>query len=184
MFESKNIILSISKLNLSNYTLKGYNNSFIFLSSCPSISWDNNKKAKISTLLQNFKRLKKRKISLVISLIEINESRKLGLINLPKVLKKIQIKIIKLPIKNMSIPKDYQSFQIRLSLNKILDELKNNRNIIIHCHAGLGRTGILASLILKSFNLKSENSIEIIRKIRPGSIETKEQENFVKDFNI
>ena len=50
--------------------------------------------------------------------------------------------------------------------------------------AGLGRTGMLAALILTKLGLQTKQSIEIIRNNRPGSIETEAQENYVYEFKL
>jgi protein-tyrosine phosphatase len=50
--------------------------------------------------------------------------------------------------------------------------------------AGLGRTGMIAALILTKLGLSAQQSIKVIRDNRPGSIETEAQENFVCEFRL
>ena len=66
-------------------------------------------------------------------------------------------------------------------LSNILFEVESHKKVVIHCNAGLGRTGMVAGLLLKKMGLIAE-PIKHIRKFRPGSIETHEQETFVNNF--
>jgi atypical dual specificity phosphatase len=48
---------------------------------------------------------------------------------------------------------------------------------MIHCAAGRGRTGtVLAAYILREENLTADDAIKQIRSIRPGSIQSDQQE--------
>lgn len=51
--------------------------------------------------------------------------------------------------------------------------------IFIHCRGGLGRTGTLAARILIEEGCEPEKAISLIRKARPGAIETIEQEAYL-----
>lgn len=51
--------------------------------------------------------------------------------------------------------------------------------IFIHCRGGLGRTGTLAARILIEEGCEPEKAISLIRKARPGAIETIEQETYL-----
>ena len=62
-----------------------------------------------------------------------------------------------------------------------MNEVNNKRNVLIHCNAGLGRSGTIAALLIKLMGVYSD-PINQVRKFRPGSIETIEQEKFVNEF--
>ena len=49
----------------------------------------------------------------------------------------------------------------------------------MHCYAGLGRTGTVAARLLVEHGMAPAEAIALVRKIRPGSIETDEQERYV-----
>ena len=53
----------------------------------------------------------------------------------------------------------------------------------MHCHWGLGRTGtMLAACLVALHHLSADDAIREIRRRRPYSIETCEQENAVRQF--
>lgn len=52
--------------------------------------------------------------------------------------------------------------------------------IFIHCHAGLGRSGTMAAIYLLNKGYSASMAISTIRCMRPGAIETKQQEIFVE----
>ena len=59
----------------------------------------------------------------------------------------------------------------------------NNGKAAVHCHAGLGRTGVLiACYIIFAERISANEAIRKVRKPRPPSIQTREQINCVKDF--
>ena len=52
----------------------------------------------------------------------------------------------------------------------------------IHCTAGKGRTGTMLAAYLVNRGLSAEDAIAEIRRLRPGSVETPEQEERVAEF--
>ena len=52
----------------------------------------------------------------------------------------------------------------------------------IHCAAGMGRTGTFAAAYLVHKGMSSQEAIDKVRELRPGSIETGVQEQAVHDF--
>ncbi|XP_017311253.1 dual specificity protein phosphatase 23 [Ictalurus punctatus] len=55
--------------------------------------------------------------------------------------------------------------------------------VAVHCKHGLGRTGtMLACYLLKTRKMSGAEAIKTIRALRPGSIETREQERAVLEF--
>lgn len=59
----------------------------------------------------------------------------------------------------------------------------NHMGVVIHCGAGLGRTGAVLAAYLVSKGATPDEAISRIRALRPGSIETDEQEEAIVEFS-
>jgi len=88
-------------------------------------------------------------------------------------------KTIHYPIKDFEAPGDLESFHKLIV--KISSALKSG-NVLMHCGAGLGRTGLVAAGVAIFKGFKPDGAMSIIRKVRAGSIENTTQENFLRDY--
>ena len=65
----------------------------------------------------------------------------------------------------------------------IHSRITNNEPVLVHCLAGLGRTGtILSCYLVKYQNTSAEEAIRKIREERPGSIQSYPQEEIIFQF--
>ena len=82
---------------------------------------------------------------------------------------------------------DFNVFQpevLKLALKATLAAAEAGRTIAIHCHAGVGRTGILAACLAKTvFGISGEDAVAWLRQFIPEAVEGDLQYRFVLDFS-
>jgi atypical dual specificity phosphatase len=85
-----------------------------------------------------------------------------------------EMKYLHVPTEDYSAP-DMQ--QIDEAVEFIEKRIQENEAVMVHCAAGVGRTGtILACYLVKYKNMSAKDAIDQVRKIRPGSIQSETQE--------
>ena len=63
------------------------------------------------------------------------------------------------------------------------DRIENNEPVLVHCLAGLGRTGtILACYLIKYEKMSAEDAIQHVREKRHGSIQSFVQEELIFQY--
>ncbi|XP_028809199.1 dual specificity protein phosphatase 23a [Denticeps clupeoides] len=73
--------------------------------------------------------------------------------------------------------------QIRRFLSIVAEANSKGQGVGVHCMHGHGRTGtMLACYLVKEKKISADQAIAQIRKMRPGSIETRDQEKAVQEF--
>ena len=66
---------------------------------------------------------------------------------------------------------------------RIVDEARSSgEGVAVHCIAGMGRTGTMLACYLVSQGEDPLDAIRRVRRLRPGSIETDEQEDAVVEY--
>lgn len=65
---------------------------------------------------------------------------------------------------------------------RILTWLDAGEGVFLHCWAGLGRTGTVAAACLIARGFSAVEALELVRKTRPGAVETPAQEQFLRDY--
>ncbi len=90
------------------------------------------------------------------------------------------LKVIHLPIIDWGIP---NGPELQSAVEEAYLQAQAGHNIAIHCHAGLGRTGMFsACLARKALGLTGEESTAWVRKYIPNAVENSQQGQMVKDF--
>jgi atypical dual specificity phosphatase len=62
--------------------------------------------------------------------------------------------------------------------------LARGEKILVHCGAGYGRTGTFLACLLVTDGVDPEEAMRRVREKRPGSIETRGQEAFVRAWGL
>jgi atypical dual specificity phosphatase len=84
-----------------------------------------------------------------------------------------------IPIANQKPPTLHEMHQ---AVSIIQVSLKSSQPVVVHCEAGLGRTGTIIAGYLTTGGLAAQEAIDSMRKLRPGSIETEEQEAVIYEY--
>jgi protein-tyrosine phosphatase len=100
--------------------------------------------------------------------------------DLRELYKRDGMEILHLPMK------DYSSTTMKALDNAVdiaLSLAGEGKNIVIHCHAGLGRTGLFAACMARRhLGLNGRDAIQWIRSLVPGSVESDFQEEIIRKF--
>ncbi|MGQ0638025.1 MAG: dual specificity protein phosphatase 23 [Nitrososphaerota archaeon] len=84
------------------------------------------------------------------------------------------VKYLHVPTEDFSAP-DME--KIDHTIDFIHERIKSGEPTMVHCAAGVGRTGtILACYLIKYHNFSIKDAIDKVRKERPGSIQSESQE--------
>lgn len=68
---------------------------------------------------------------------------------------------LNLPMPNFGVPQDATGF--RRDVRDIAQALQRGEAVMLHCAAGLGRTGSTAACVLKSLGLSTEDALKRVR---------------------
>jgi len=115
----------------------------------------------------------------LVTLIEDHEFELLGVTSLPREIEALGMRWWHLPIRDMDTPD--ASFEIRWQKGgqELRSLLGEGFSVALHCRGGKGRTGTIAARLLVELGSAPALAIERVRAVRPGSIETRAQEEFV-----
>jgi atypical dual specificity phosphatase len=95
------------------------------------------------------------------------------------ILREFEMGYCHLPVEDMTSP---SQSQIREAVAFIDAELAQGHGVLIHCRAGIGRTGTLLACFLVSRGYEADQAILEVRRLRPGSLEVYAQEYCVYQY--
>ncbi len=116
------------------------------------------------------------------TLVTLMETHELELLRVPTLGETAQISGLKwmhLPIRDVSVPSAAFERQWPVAANAIEQELESGNNVVIHCRGGLGRTGLVAGMLLVRNGVLPIEALDAVRAVRPGAVETEEQKQYL-----
>jgi protein-tyrosine phosphatase len=117
--------------------------------------------------------------STVVTLIETHEFELLKVGRLGELVEKHGMRWIHLPIRDVDVPDERFEKGWAEAGPEIHQRIRAGEKILIHCRGGLGRTGLVAGLILVERGCVPRDAIQKVREARRGAIETTAQEQYV-----
>lgn len=96
-----------------------------------------------------------------------------------KAIQAAELSYLHLPVEDFTAPSIEQVKQFVAFVNKTR---KDGGATAVHCLGGIGRTGTMLACFLVADGLTAQAAINTVRSLRPGSIETPEQEELIKLF--
>ena len=86
---------------------------------------------------------------------------------------------VPVPVPDMEAPSERQLDHI---LATIARANASGMGVAVHCAAGLGRTGTVLAAYLVGTGLSARDALRKVRELRPGSVETLDQERAVERY--
>ena len=119
---------------------------------------------------------------MLVSLITEPEMDTLGVRDLPGATASRGLAWMHLPIGDGRVPTRAFETAWEVQGAAIRERLRNGEDVVVHCRGGLGRAGTVAARLLIEFGDKPENAIRRVRAARPGAIETRAQEDYLRSL--
>ena len=87
--------------------------------------------------------------------------------------------VTEIPAPNYGLPYDRHAFFT--AVQEVVELLRGGERVLIHCAAGIGRTGMFATCVLMALGIPLERAHKIVSEAGSGA-QSEEQECFIEDF--
>ncbi len=115
----------------------------------------------------------------VVTLVEQKELALLRVERLGEEVRRRKMCWFHLPIVDVSTPDKGFEQQWAVAGDELRAVLRSGCDVLVHCRGGLGRAGTIAARLLIELGMEPTTAIGEVRAVRPGAIETAEQEQYL-----
>lgn len=123
------------------------------------------------------KKFEENDISVAVLLVENGEWFDRTGKDLPAIYAQAGIKVIHLPALDYNVP---SRNELESAMLQVIEHAESGKNVVMHCYAGIGRTGVFAACLAKKvLGLSGADAIDWVRSHVPGALETSGQRAFV-----
>lgn len=119
-------------------------------------------------------------VDVLVSLIERHEFAELQVEHLLERVEALGMRSRWFPIPDFHAPPSKAA--LHTLITEILADLTQGNTVVIHCKAGLGRSGLVVACCLVALGYGSQAAIAQVRQVRPGAVENHTQETFIAEF--
>jgi atypical dual specificity phosphatase len=122
---------------------------------------------------------------LVSSLSSLREHGILAILSLTEeplefsALREFEMNYLHVPVDDFTAPTPEQ---IEESMDFMQEQIEQKNGVMVHCHAGIGRTGTILACFMVKQNMDANQAIQFVRRLRPGSLEVYSQEYAVHQY--
>jgi ADP-ribosyl-[dinitrogen reductase] hydrolase len=115
----------------------------------------------------------------VVTLLEPKEVTLLRVERLGEEVLRRNMRWFHLPIVDVSVPDEQFEQEWDIAGEELRSMLRRQLDVLVHCRGGLGRAGTIAARLLVELGMEPKEAIASVHAVRPGAIETNDQEDFV-----
>jgi protein-tyrosine phosphatase len=131
-------------------------------------------------LEDDLKRLSSEGIGVLVSMLTPDEAAELGLSEEGRFCDQCGLSFFNLPIADRSVPNE---FEIGALLDTLVDQVLIGKGVGFHCRAGIGRSSMMAALVLGRLGWTPDAAFRAISSARGCQVpDTLEQEEWVHSF--
>jgi len=127
-----------------------------------------------------FNQYQQQEVSVIVLLVDDGQCLARAGRNLRLLYQENGMEVIHLPIPDFGVP---SLPALEQAVQVALERAQQGKNIVVHCYAGLGRTGMfLACLARRAFGMTGEQAVEWVRSHLSPAIETPGQIRVIHEF--